>query len=1382
MIETKRYFSCHNHTMYSNLHIIDSFNRPEQRLDYAWDLGRGGIAFTDHDCLSGSIKFIEAYEKKLTTEWNKKYGDTKPRPDFQSASDDLDFSMAIGNEIYVSEEGTTSANCKGHHFWHYILIAKDLEGHRQLREISSAAWQRGWAVGNLMRRTPTYPSDLAKIVKGGHLICSTACLAGRTAFLVKQRRGADEAMVKELATKLDRHLFAMEHIFGKGNYFIELQPNGDLNGDQTYYNKYRLEHYWDKYPFIFTTDAHYLNKDLQKVHACFLRTRAGNFSEETESFYNYTYRMSADEAKSLRPYVTDKQFNEMVANTRIIKSRCKYYTLAQKQVIARVNYEHQNAEYEQGLQAFKAEVPFTKEECPNLWYYRETSDPADHYLMELIAHGYGLHRKSNWDFKVYAKRLEEELWTIKTVGEKIGQHRSDYFITRAKMIEIMWNDAGSIVGPARGSAGVRLINYLLGITEMNPVEMDLPYVWRFRHPSRPDLPDIDVDTESDKRARVFNEVQKYFRSRGGDVLNICTFGTEKTKGAIKTAGRGLGIDDDSIEYITSLIPNERGFDWTFHDCYYGNNAERKPIEAFVQAVDQHKGLKEVAESLEGIVTHLGVHASGVVCLNNDFTNYGAYRKTRNGQIVSAYDLHDQEKCGLVKYDFLTVSALDRIHQCRNYRLEDGTIQWQGSLKKTFDHYLAPEVLDFDNQKRWDMVAAGRISSLFQFDTNRGKQGIECVHPRSLQELAITNALRRLRPQDKAELPMKKYANFKAVPQLWYNERQCAGLNSDEIHILEKYLKSRCGVADTQEIIRQLSMDPHISNFSMKEANKLRKTIAKKNFRDIEGVKALFYQKGAEAGTRKERLDYVWNVQISRSLGYSFSAIHTTGYSIIALQEMNLAFHYPIIYWNTACLSVDASAIDEGDFYKLIERGIIKAPISLDADGDGNDVDDDDNDVAVSKSKNKIDYAKIATALDNFKHICKINLPDINNSRLSFTPNVKENTILYGLKGISKITGPVIADIMAKRPFASFDDFLKRRTKRILTKDKVINLIKCGAFDRIEGKSTEEILRRYIGQECCNSKTKMTMQSIQFIIDKGLLADEAQRNKEIAEACDAYRITREFRKNRDPQKLWYRGKALDMSRAGATSKWMEIIKKSGVPVQTITVEGEVRNAVDSDQWDAFYEPYKTTLGNYIKANAEPLLAQLNKQSFDAEWAKYASGDELTWELDSLNFFFTGHPLERGSIEQDLTEAPYNIQVDKLDDIIEGRQDGELNFKDKIIPIRHLYTIIGTVIDKNNVKGLVTIQCPDGVVSLKLYKDLFATYIASVTRSDGAQQVGFLEKGTHLLVTGIKRGPNFIPKVYKSTGRKSIEKINIYNNHLVSLEEKWNALETGKNGQD
>ena len=285
------------------------------------------------------------------------------------------------------------------------------------------------------------------------------------------------------------------------------------------------------------------------------------------------------------------------------------------------------------------------------------------------------------------------------------------------------------------------------------------------------------------------------------------------------------------------------------------------------------------------------------------------------------------------------------------------------------------------------------------DTNQGAIAMQRIRPQSLAQLAISNSIMRLMSNE--ELPLEKYARFKTSPELWYMEMNDAGLTAEEQHLLEKYLSIGSGLADSQEVVMELVMDPHISNFDMKEANRLRKTIAKKNFADIQNVHELYIKKGREVGTSLNLLNYVWNKQIALSLGYSFSRIHTTAYSIIAVQEMNLAYFYPIIYWNCACLSVDSSAINSADFYNLVDEDIVS-------------IDETEG----KRQQNKMDYAKLASALNKFRKICTIQLPDINKSRLGFTPDAKNNTILYGLKGITRITQPVIDEIVANRPFTS----------------------------------------------------------------------------------------------------------------------------------------------------------------------------------------------------------------------------------------------------------------------------------------------------------------------------------------------------------------------------
>lgn len=488
MTKTQRdYASLHVHSEFSNLKIIDSTNRYSRSIDYAWDLGLSSVAMTEHDCISGAIKYIRAFQKKLEKEWCAAHPGEE-MPSYQEMANELDFKPILGNEIYLSEEGLCEENMTNGHFWHLILLAKDLEGFKQIKQLSSAAWKRSWFRAIL--RTPTYSSDLYKFVKGGHLIASTACLGGYAAWGWKQIMIAqdqkDEEQIKYYYNKLDNHLAAMNELFGDGNFFIELQPNEGVYGEeQNSYNKFMINRYWGIYPFIFSTDAHYLNQNEREIHKAFLNSKSSK-DREVDSFYRYAYIMGQDEVRNLMDYVSDDQFIEMVNNTKKIAAMCEYYTLEQPKVIAQVNYEHFD-EYEEDVQFFQ-EVD--KETYPFLYYYLFESNQyrPDQYLGRLIAHGFVEKYNEKWNTNKYYERLEEELWTIKTISDNIQQPMSDYFITMSKMVDLMW-DAGSLVGPSRGSAGAMLINYLINITQMNPIELDLPFVWRFMHPSRPDYPD-----------------------------------------------------------------------------------------------------------------------------------------------------------------------------------------------------------------------------------------------------------------------------------------------------------------------------------------------------------------------------------------------------------------------------------------------------------------------------------------------------------------------------------------------------------------------------------------------------------------------------------------------------------------------------------------------------------------------------------------------------------------------------------------------------------------------------------------------------------------------------------------------------------------------------
>lgn len=776
-----------------------------------------------------------------------------------------------------------------------------------------------------------------------------------------------------------------------------------------------------------------------------------------------------------------------------------------------------------------------------------------------------------------------------------------------------------------------------------------------------------------------------------------------------------------------MVPNVRGKDWTLTQCYYGDD-EHNAIKNFQEEMDKNPMLKKVAFRIEGLVTSLGVHASGVLALNEPAWKNNSVMKTSQGVIVTAFDLDDTEQLGGVKYDYLTVEALDKIRTCMNWLLEDELMEWQGSLRSTYDKYLAPKVLNYDNKDMWESLYRKEIPSCFQFDTLSGSQAVQLIHPENLLELLTGNSVLRLMAEDGKEQPLTLYASYKKDISLWYDEMREAGLSLQEQQILEKHLLPVYGVAASQEIMMKLAMDENISNFTIAEANILRKAVAKKKKKLLQEGKELFYKKGQEIGTSLNMLNYVWDVQIMRQAGYSFSDIHTTAYSYIALQEMNLSFFYPSIYWKVACLSVDAGAINEEDYYNLINTGVIEI------------VDEDD-----ARKQNKIKYGKIAKSIIKFQKYGNVALPEISDSRFGFTPDANNNTIVYGLRGISRVGEQIIKDIIINQPYSSLEDFINKMQtpdgKKLISKDKVINLIKAGAFDKLENKPREEILKDYI-YSIADIKKKLNLQNFQMLIKEGLIPES------LSFSIAVYNFTKYLRTMR-----FMGNYILDEIGYEFYSENYDVTK-----VKTLEKDGQIVQVINDKYWDGIYNIEMDKPRSYIKNNHNKLLKQLNDKLFNAEYEKYAKGDILQWELDSLGFYYNGHPL---------TNIKLPIEITKISNLKENDFDGFWLIKGKQIPKHKLKSIMGTVIDKDKQKGLVILQTPDNdVIEVKVYKQQFARYDRTISNVDdeGEKDIledSFFEKGTHLLVTGIVRDEIFIPKVYKDTGFDAILKIVLNN---------------------
>ena len=274
---------------------------------------------------------------------------------------------------------------------------------------------------------------------------------------------------------------------------------------------------------------------------------------------------------------------------------------------------------------------------------------------------------------------------------------------------------------------------------------------------RVELGDIDLDLCPSKRplilrrikdergANFSSEIDELSRRNLGCTL-IATFGTEGTKSAVLTACRGYrsedftdGIDVDTAQYLSSLIPSERGFLWPLKDVIYGNKDKgRKPINAFIAEINKYKGLLDIAMAIEGLVNKRSSHASGVILFDEDPYEFGCFMKTPKGEIITQWDLHKCEACGMTKYDFLVTEFQDKIVKTIELLQKHNQIDKDLTLREVYDKYLHPEVLPLNDEKIWKALRENTVLNVFQFDSDVGSQAAKKIKPTNILEMADAN--------------------------------------------------------------------------------------------------------------------------------------------------------------------------------------------------------------------------------------------------------------------------------------------------------------------------------------------------------------------------------------------------------------------------------------------------------------------------------------------------------------------------------------------------------------------------------------------------------------------------------------------------------------------
>ena len=444
------YFNCHSHTMYSNIRLLDCINQPKALIDKAIELGLSGIAITDHECLSAHME-VNQYAKTLR----------EKHPNF---------TVALGNEIYLTDDRST-----GQKYYHFILIAKDEIGHRALRELSSIAWSNSY-VDRKMERVPTLKSELKSVIHKypGHLIATTACLGGELSTNALNMQLAEYVNDTDNAYRCHERIVEFMQfclrLFGN-DFYIECAPASTQ--DQVVVNKKLLKiakAFGVK--MVPGTDAHYLTEQDRLIHKAYLNSKDGE--REIDSFYEFARLMSPEETFNLLEYSFEKDDIEWILNnSNELKEKIKYFSLERKQIIPKIKLPIYS---EWDIYEFTKPVDwkFAADTWPTLkWLCEEGNVQERYWLYECLKSLYdkGLQDKSDyWD------RLEIEADVIRYIGNKLDDCLFAYFNTFKHYIDLFWG-CGSIVGPGRGSATGFLSNYLLGITQLDPVRWNLPY-WR----------------------------------------------------------------------------------------------------------------------------------------------------------------------------------------------------------------------------------------------------------------------------------------------------------------------------------------------------------------------------------------------------------------------------------------------------------------------------------------------------------------------------------------------------------------------------------------------------------------------------------------------------------------------------------------------------------------------------------------------------------------------------------------------------------------------------------------------------------------------------------------------------------------------------------------
>ena len=753
------------------------------------------IAVTDHGNMYGAIELYKECKK----------AGIKP---------------IIGCEVYVAERRMEDKEPGiDNKRYHLILLAKNIEGYKNLMRIVTEANLKGYYY------KPRVDMELLREFHDG-IIALSGCMGGK---LSRAILSGNEEKVEELVK---------EHIdvFGKENYFIEIQAHPHIERDQELREKLVALAKKHDITYVATQDSHYPCKDDHEAHHTLLQVNTGADGKDSSKFEFSDDDFSLIDEETALDYFKD--FPEAVLNTSIVSDMCEDYDL------------------ELG-KAYFPDFPIP------------AGTTADEVLKDLAYKGFAFRELPQ--SPEYLERLEYELAIIKQ------KKYPTYFLVVGDLLR--YARLNGILTNIRGSVAGSLTTYLLGVTNVDPLEYKLPFE-RFLNPERPSLPDIDMDFADNRR----DEIIAYAKTKYGEdkVAQVGTFGTMMAKGSVRDVARALGYPYTIGDRISSMIP--LGSQGTAMTIKYAMEIVKELKDAYDKEPDTRK-IIDLAQKMEGCVRHISVHAAGVVIAPRPLYEFSPIQfDPKGGNIITQYDMYSIEDAGLPKFDFLGI---------RNLAILADAV----SLVKTLHNVeIDLDKVPLDDKKTFQMLARGETMGLFQLNGSGITHYLKELRATTIHDINAMVALYRPGPMQFIPLYIERKHNEKLVKYM--------------DPALEPILKQTYGVLVYQDDLLLIAIN--IAGYSWGEADKFRKAVGKKIPKEMAEQKNHFIEGCVEHSKWPlKKATQLWD-QIEPFAAYGFNKAHSASYGRVAYQTAYMKANYPVEYMSAIMTA------ESGDIEKVAE--------------------------------------------------------------------------------------------------------------------------------------------------------------------------------------------------------------------------------------------------------------------------------------------------------------------------------------------------------------------------------------------------------------------------------------------------------------------------------